>query len=128
MKLMQSSKQSSGTMVSGFKKSTYSPLILFNTLLLALANPALVMFQINCTVENLCCRYSLLPSVERLSITKISASILSHALMTEQRHCSKKYFTLKFTMTTDNFKYCYLPANYAVFGHSSKFSAKRRND
>jgi hypothetical protein len=85
-------------------------------LLFAFAKPLFVLFHLKITCGNLDPRYSLLPSVELLSITNISALIFVQALTTEQRHCSKKYFTLKFTMITDKFNaYLFVVRNTSFY-------------
>ena len=70
---------SSGNIVSGFKKSTNSPLATSSAWLLALANPTLLLFQIKFTDGNAGSKKALLPSVDLLSITIISASIPAQA-------------------------------------------------
>ena len=91
---MQFSILSSGNMVSGFKKSIKSPFALARAWLLALAKPALLLFHKNLTPANAGSSKALLPSVELLSATITSASIFKQAFCTENRHCSKKCFTL----------------------------------
>ena len=86
--------QSSDKMVSGFKKRINSPLAAASAWLFALENPMLLLFQIKLIAGNTGSRNSLLPSVELLSATIISASIPIQAFCTEYRHCSRKYFTL----------------------------------
>src|SRR4051794_12025172 len=85
-------KQSSGTMVSGFKNRIYFPLATDKAMLFALAKPTFFPFHINLTALNFSLKKLLLPSDELLSTTKISASISLTALVTEHRHCSKKNF------------------------------------
>src|SRR5437763_1982546 len=95
--------QSSGRIVSGFKNRMYSPVASFRARLFALLNHVFAVFHMNLTLLNLDAKKSLLPSVDLLSITIISASIFSQAFTTERRHCSRKYFTLKLTMITESF-------------------------
>jgi hypothetical protein len=71
-----------------------SPLACFTARLLALEKPVFSVCHIKITSLNLSLKKALLPSVEQLSTTNISASILAQALITETRHCSKKYCTL----------------------------------
>src|SRR5690606_8874993 len=69
------SKQSSGTIVSGFKKRMYLPVVFSKPILLALENPLFSSNQIKRTSGNLFKKNFLLSSVELLSTTKISALI-----------------------------------------------------
>ena len=87
-------KQSSGTIVSGFKNKIYYPLAICKAWLLAFPKPTFSLFAIKVTEGFFGCKYAIQLSVELLSTTIISASNGAIALLTEQRHCSKKYFTL----------------------------------
>jgi len=87
-------KQSSGTIVSGFRNKIYFPVDRDNASLLAFAKPQFFSFHKNFTALNFSLKNILLSSEELLSTTKISASMFDAAFITEQRHCSKKNFTL----------------------------------
>jgi hypothetical protein len=53
IKEMHFSKQSSGTIVSGFRNKMYSPFAIFKAWLFAFAKPVFVLFQIKFTYEKL---------------------------------------------------------------------------
>jgi hypothetical protein len=68
----------------------YLPLDRFIPWLLAFEKPVLILFSIKITDGNFNFTISVDPSIELLSITITSPLILSSALNTEFRHCSKK--------------------------------------
>ena len=70
-------------LICSYKNKTYFPFVFSSARLFAFAKPIFWLFQMNCTVENFPSKYSLLPSVELLSTTKISASIVAQAFSTE---------------------------------------------
>jgi hypothetical protein len=79
---------------SGFIKTIYFPEACLSARLLAFAKPRLSSLHINDTWSNFPSKKALLPSVELLSTTNISAFKLPVALIIEERQCSRKNFTL----------------------------------
>lgn len=85
---------SDSTTVSGFSNSIYSPFACLIAWLLAFEKPTLPVFAIQRTSGNFSFSIFTEPSTEALSTTNISVSMPWLAVITECRHCSRKYLTL----------------------------------
>ncbi len=91
---MHFSKQSSGTIVSGFKNKIYWPEASFKAWLLAFANPIFCLFHVNFTVGKRFSKKRQLSSVELLSITIISPSSRLHRFKHRQKTLLQKIFNV----------------------------------